>query len=97
VGGHNLDIFSIIVELEQQIKNNFNAQRAKVKRTNSFSKGDTSSYVIDYEVASTTASGGSCSGTIFIRGMKGKDGVDSFKFVLEKSVDFADLDSQLFI
>jgi hypothetical protein len=53
--------------------------------------------VIDYEVASSTASGGTCSGTIYIRGMKGKDGVDAFKFVLEKNVDFADLDSQLFI
>jgi hypothetical protein len=53
--------------------------------------------MIDYSVASSTASGGSCSGTIFIRGMKGKDGTDAFKFVLEKSVDFADLDAQLFI
>lgn len=52
------------------------------------------SYLIDYEVNSTTASGGKNKGSIYIRGIKATDGgFDSFKFILEKSVDFNDLDA----
>lgn len=52
------------------------------------------SYLIDYHVDSTTASGGKSKGTIYIRGIKSQDGgYDSFKFILEKGVDFSDLDS----
>ena len=55
------------------------------------------SYLIDYEVNSTTASGGKSKGSIYIRGVKGQNGVDSYKFVLEKGVDFATLDSDMIL
>lgn len=55
------------------------------------------SYLIDYEVASSTAMGGKCAGTIYIRGMKGANGTAAYKLVLEKSVDFAELDSNIFL
>ena len=55
---------------------------------------DNISYLIDYENDSTTASGGKNKGSIYIRGIKSTDGgYDSFKFILEKSVDFNDLDA----
>jgi hypothetical protein len=41
--------------------------------------------------------GGKSKGTIYLRGVIGLRGVNSFKFILEKSVDFCDLDSQIFI
>lgn len=50
--------------------------------------------MIDYEVDSTTAQGAKNKGSIYIRGIKSQDGgYDTFKFILEKSVDFNDLDS----
>lgn len=54
------------------------------------------SYKIDYSVDSSTVGGSKSKGTVYIRGMKA-EGVDSFKFVLEKRVDFAELDSQMVI
>ena len=44
---------------------------------------------------STTAQGAKTKGSIYIRGVKGDQGYDSFKFVLEKGVDFNDLDVNL--
>lgn len=54
------------------------------------------SYKIDYSVDSSTVGGSKSKGSVYIRGMK-SEGVDSFKFVLEKRVDFAELDSQMMI
>lgn len=54
------------------------------------------SYKVDYIVNSTTAPGGTSAGTIYIRGLKTPQG-DSFKFILEKSVDFSELDAQVMI
>lgn len=51
--------------------------------------------MIDYEVNSTTAEGAKTKGSIYIRGLKGDDGYDSFKFILEKGVDFSELDVKL--
>ena len=53
--------------------------------------------MIDYEVNSTTAVGAKNRGSIYIRGIKGDGGFDSYKFVLEKSVDFHDLDSEIIL
>lgn len=65
--------------------------------TDSHLQDDNVSYLIDYEVNSSTASGGKSKGSIYIRGVKGQNGVDSYKFVLEKSVDFAQLDSDMIV
>jgi hypothetical protein len=54
------------------------------------------SYLIDYDVPSTTARGAKSKGSIYIRGVKG-DNYDSFKFVLEKSVDFHDTDIEIIL
>ncbi len=55
------------------------------------------SFQIDFEDNSTTAMGGKSKGTIYLRGIIGHKGFNSFKFILEKSVDFCDLDSQILI
>lgn len=36
-------------------------------------------------------------GSIYIRGIKGEGGFDSYKFVLEKSVQFHELDSEIIL
>ena len=47
---------------------------------------------MDYKVASSKLEGTNASGSIYIRGVKGVDGWDSFKWVMEKSNDFSDFD-----
>jgi hypothetical protein len=54
--------------------------------------------MIDYENNSSTAMGGKSKGSIYLRGIKSPNkGVESYKFVLEKSVDFCELDSQIIV
>ena len=60
-------------------------------------KGENVSYKIDYSVNSSSVGGSKSKGSIYIRGIKSESGFDSFKFVLEKNVDFAELDSQMII
>jgi|APSaa5957512535_1039671.scaffolds.fasta_scaffold75595_2 hypothetical protein len=36
-------------------------------------------------------------GSVYIRGVKGHDGWDSFKFILEKANDFSDFDAELIL
>lgn len=55
------------------------------------------SYLIDYNVDSTTIGGTKAKGSVYIRGYKGNDGWDSFKFTLEKSLDFSQFDANLII
>lgn len=50
------------------------------------------SYLIDYEVNSSTAHGAKSKGSVYIRGIKGGEGYDSYKFIMEKGVDFNELD-----
>lgn len=53
--------------------------------------------MIDYEVNSTTALGAKTKGSIYIRGIKGEEGYDSYKFILEKGVDFSELDIKVLL
>jgi len=53
--------------------------------------------LLDYKVLSKHVPGASCAGSIYIRGIKGKDGGDSFKFILEKANDFLDFDAELIL
>jgi len=49
-------------------------------------------------VNSATVHGAKNKGSVYIRGSKSLDGgYDSFKFILEKSVDFSDLDAQIIL
>jgi len=68
-----------------------------VVTTDSFVKGENVSYLIDYEVNSSTGQGFKTKGSVYIRGSKGENGFDSYKFVLEKGVDFNDLDSDILL
>ena len=54
-------------------------------------------YLIDYKVQSSKVGGTHCTGSVYIRGVKGEDGVDNFKFILEKSNDFSDLDAEIVV
>ena len=56
------------------------------------------SYMIDYEVLSSTGHGFKTKGSVFIRGSRDQEtGYDSFKFILEKAVDFNKLDSDIIL
>jgi hypothetical protein len=68
---------------------------SRVISTDSFVQDENVSYLVDYEVHSSTAEGAKSKGSIYIRGIKGDGGFDSYKFILEKGVDFHDLDVQL--
>jgi hypothetical protein len=68
-----------------------------VTSTDSFIQDENVSYVIDYSVNSSTALGARSKGTIYIRGIKGDGGFDSYKFILEKSFDFHEFDVKLIL
>jgi hypothetical protein len=62
--------------------------------TDSYLQDENVSYMIDYEVDSNSSHGAKNRGSIYIRGLRSLEGgYDSFKFTLEKAVDFSDLDS----
>jgi len=56
--------------------------------TDSFQGDESVSYMIDYSVNSSTVHGAKSKGSLYLRGIKGDNGFDSFKFVLEKNNDF---------
>lgn len=70
---------------------------SRIVTTDSFAQDENVSFLIDYEVNSTTAMGAKSKGSIYIRGIKGGEGFDSFKFILEKGVDFSDLDIRIIL
>ena len=55
------------------------------------------SYLIDYQVNSETAPGAKNKGSVYIRGIRNEKGWDSFKFVLEKNVDFNQVDVDIVV
>jgi hypothetical protein len=91
--GANIDAFKLILKVEDMIKLGHHKYGGRVLSTDSFMKDDNVSYLIDYQDDSSTAPGGKSKGSIYIRGIKSSNGIDSYKFVMEKSVDFCDLDS----
>ena len=95
--GKNIDAFGLILSTEQLLRDAKKTQGAVIKDTDSFTKGENSSYLIDYMVNSSSVGGTKCKGNIFIRGFKSESGIDSYKFCVEKLVDFAELDSQLIV
>ena len=97
ITGHKVDAFGLILATEKLIQGAKTTQGGKILSTDSYSQGDNVSYMIDYQVNSTTADGAKSKGSVYIRGLKGEQGIDSFKFVLEKNVDFNDLDADLML
>ena len=65
----------------------------RVTGNDSYLSDDAVAYSIEYKVKSTSIGGTQAAGSVYIRGTKGTEGYDSFKFVLEKSNDFSDFDA----
>jgi hypothetical protein len=69
----------------------------KVTGKDSYLSDENTAYLIDYRVNSPKIPGAKSSGSVYIRGIKGQEGWDSFKFVLEKANDFSDFDAELVV
>ena len=70
IEGQNVDAFRFILCTEKLIQKAAKSQNAKIISTDSYSQGDTSSYMIDYQVVSTMNPGSPTKGTVYIRGVK---------------------------
>lgn len=69
----------------------------KVKTTDSYLADENVSYLVDYQVESQQVRGTMCKGSCYVRGVKGHDGWDDFKFILEKSNEFSDFDAKIIV
>ena len=65
----------------------------KITNKDSYLADENVAYLLDYSVDSSQILGTKTKGSVYIRGVKGQDGWDSFKFILEKSNDFSDFDA----
>ena len=97
LAGKSIDAFGLILGTEKLIQGAKETQGARIIDTDSFSKGENVSYMIDYSVNSSSYPGAKCKGTVYIRGVKSESGYDSFKFILEKNTDFSTLDSDIIL
>lgn len=95
IAGRNVDIFGLILSTEKSIQDAKKTEGAKITNTDSYSAGENVSYMIDYSVNSSSVGGSKSRGSVFVRGIKEQSGLESYKFVVEKLVDFAKLDSDL--
>ncbi|CAI2364225.1 unnamed protein product [Moneuplotes crassus] len=91
----NVDVFPILVAVKQVISEN-KTNGARIKHDDAYQQDDLMSYLLDYEVDSTTARGAKSGGSIYIRGAKGET-YDNFKFVVEKNTDFHEADAQIIL
>lgn len=91
----NVDAFSILISVKKVFKEN-EGKGARIKHEDAFNDNDLVSYLIDYEVPSSTARGAKSSGSIYIRGARSEE-YDNYKFVVEKNVDFDDVDVQIIL
>ena len=69
----------------------------RVTGTDSYIAEENVAYLMDYQVKSDQVGGTNNKGSIYIRGVKGMEGYDSFKFILEKANDFSDFDAEIVI
>lgn len=68
-----------------------------ITNNDSYIADENVAYLLDYKVPSSKTEGTKCRGSIYIRGVKGHEGFDSFKFILEKSTDFNEFDAKLIL
>lgn len=78
-------------------KKNINEYGTFMTNNDKYVEEEKIAYLIDYLVNSTTAQGSKSKGSVYIRGVKGKEGWDSFKFILEKTSDFSEFDAKLIV
>ena len=72
-------------------------ENLRIIGTDSYVADENVAYLIDYQLKSGKVEGTNSKGSIYIRGIKGQEGWDSFKFILEKANDFNDFDSEIII
>lgn len=70
IEGQQVDAYKFILCTEKLIQKASRSLNAKIVSTDSYSGGDTSSFMIDYSVDSSTAPGSPTRGTVYIRGVK---------------------------
>ena len=91
----NFDAFSLLNSTKQKMEEGKKQYGVRVTNSDSYLADENVSYLLDYNVDSTTIGGTKSKGSVYIRGYKGQDGWDSFKFTLEKSLDFSQFDADL--
>jgi hypothetical protein len=69
----------------------------RIVGTDSYLNEENVAYLLDYSVNSSKILGTQSKGSVYIRGVKGMEGWDSFKLILEKSNDFSDFDADLIV
>lgn len=96
--GKHVDAFSILTSTQQLMEKAKKNPKYNLKstKTDSYLNDENVAYLIDYKVKSIEVGGANNTGSVYIRGVKGDD-VDSFKFILEKSNGFSDIDAELII
>jgi hypothetical protein len=97
--GRNVDAFSLLTATQQKLESGKKDPKYMVKLigNDSYINEENVAYLIDYQVRSKSVDGTNNKGSIYIRGIKGNEGFDSFKFILEKANDFSDFDAELVI
>lgn len=95
----HVDAFSLLTATNQKFDEGKKNPEflARVTGNDSYLSDDSVAYTIDYKVMSSSCTGAMSNGTVYIRGSKGYEGYDNFKFELQKGVDFSDFDAQLVI
>jgi len=95
----HVDAFTLLSSTNQQMDAGKKKEKFAVRVTgnDSYLSEDAVAYSIDYKVKATVVGGSFSAGSVYIRGTKGHEGYDSFKFSLEKANDFSDFDAQLIL
>mmetsp|Transcript_13342 Transcript_13342/g.22676 ORF Transcript_13342/g.22676 Transcript_13342/m.22676 type:complete len:353 (+) Transcript_13342:39-1097(+) len=97
--GRNVNAYNLQNDVKEIMENGKKSSKYEVKLvgTDSYLNEENVAYLIDYRVNSEKVRGTKCSGSVYIRGIKGSEGWDSFKFILEKTNDFSEFDAQLVV
>ena len=107
----NVDAFSLLNKVKSKMEKGKKTKGLRITGTDSFSADEKVAYLIDYSITSSggsmqpgelantaaAAPGTRCRGSVFIRGLKGQNGMDSFKFILEKENDFNPFDVEIIL
>ena len=91
----NFDAYSLMQQTRTQMEDGKKKYGSKVIGSDSYIADENLSYLLDYHCDSTSVPGTKNKGSVYIRGVKGHEGWDSFKFILEKTQDFSDFDAEL--
>lgn len=94
-----MDAFSLLTSTQQKMAEGRKDHNANLKITgnDSYLAEENVAYLIDYKVKSHNVDGAMSAGSVYIRGVKGHEGYDSFKFILEKANDFIDFDAEIIL